>query len=76
MLNLIKRILNIRIVRYALVGGIGIPIMDGALFVFMHLLGNRDIVLRSAPQLISFLISFSHIGTRNIFAAGSWQSVR
>jgi|SRR5258708_2143937 putative flippase GtrA len=44
MLHLIKRILNIRIVRYALVGGIGIPIQDGALFVFMHLFGNGNIV--------------------------------
>jgi putative flippase GtrA len=44
MLHLIKRILDIRIVRYALVGGIGIPILDGALFVFMHLLGNTNSV--------------------------------
>ncbi len=44
MFHLIKRILNIRIVRYALVGGIGIPIQDGALFVFMHLFGNSNSV--------------------------------
>ena len=40
----IKRILDIRIVRYALVGLIGIPILDGALFIFMHLFGNGALV--------------------------------
>lgn len=30
----IKRLFNIRIIRYGLVGGIGIPVQDGALFIF------------------------------------------
>jgi putative flippase GtrA len=42
--TIIRRILNIRIVRYALVGNLGIPILDGALFVFMYLLGNGALV--------------------------------
>ena len=36
---------------------------------------HMPVLLRSAPQLISFSISFSHIGTKNTFAAGSWQRV-
>jgi putative flippase GtrA len=33
--------LQVRIVRYGLVGGIGIPVHDAALFVFLTLLGAR-----------------------------------
>ncbi|MGH2509112.1 MAG: GtrA family protein [Ktedonobacteraceae bacterium] len=36
--SLIERLLRIRIIRYGLVGGIGIPINDAALFGFLHLL--------------------------------------
>lgn len=39
MVSLVKRLLNLRIVRYGMVGGIGIFINDGALFGFEHLLG-------------------------------------
>ena len=42
MLLLLKRLLKLHIVRYALVGGIGIPVQDGALFVFLHLFGNDN----------------------------------
>lgn len=38
MISLIKRLLNIRIVRYGMVGGVGIFINDGALFCFEKLL--------------------------------------
>ncbi|GCE07303.1 GtrA family protein [Dictyobacter aurantiacus] len=38
MVALIKRLFNMRIVRYGLVGGIGIPINVVALFIFQHLL--------------------------------------
>lgn len=37
MLSLIKRLLHVRIIRYGLVGGVGIPINDAALFCFLHL---------------------------------------
>lgn len=37
MISLIKRLLQIRIVRYGLVGGIGIPINDLALYIFTTL---------------------------------------
>jgi putative flippase GtrA len=33
--------LRVRIVRYGLVGGIGIPVHDVALFIFLSLLGSR-----------------------------------
>lgn len=39
MISLVKRLLTIRIVRYGLVGGVGIFINEGALFCFMCLLG-------------------------------------
>ncbi len=35
-----KRLLNIRVVRYGLVGGIGIPVNELALFVFTYLMSN------------------------------------
>src|SRR6266567_798266 len=37
----LRHFFQIRIVRYALVGGIGIPIHDGALFLFQHLMGDN-----------------------------------
>jgi len=40
MINL-KRLFRLRIVRYALVGGIGIPINLAALAVFLHVMGDR-----------------------------------
>lgn len=42
MISLVKRVLKIRIIRYGLVGGIGIPINDLALLCFTFLLGNPD----------------------------------
>jgi len=36
---LFQRILSIRIIRYGLVGGVGIPVNDLALFLFTYLLG-------------------------------------
>jgi putative flippase GtrA len=37
MASLVKRLLHIRIIRYGLVGGVGIPINDAALFCFLYL---------------------------------------
>lgn len=45
MISLVKRLLNIRIIRYGLVGGIGIPIQLLALFVFKHLLGGLPLTV-------------------------------
>ena len=39
MITFIKRLFNLRIVRYGLVGGVGIPINVLALYIFQHLLG-------------------------------------
>ncbi len=41
MVTYIRKLLGIRIVRYALVGGIGIPVNDLALALFLHLMGNN-----------------------------------
>src|SRR5262249_37713677 len=43
----IRRLLRVRIVRYGLVGGIGIPVHDAALFVFLTLFGARLFPLAS-----------------------------
>ena len=40
MVKFLQRILNIRIVRYAFVGGIGIPVNLLALAGFLYLMGN------------------------------------
>lgn len=44
----VGRLLRVRIVRYALVGGIGIPVNLLALAVFLHLMGDRLYPLASA----------------------------
>lgn len=51
MISLIKRLLRIRIIRYGLVGGIGIPINDIALFCFLQLF-----------NAFSLTVSFSLLG--------------
>lgn len=51
MISLVKRLLRIRIIRYGLVGGIGIPINDIALFCFLQLL-----------NAFSLNVSFSLLG--------------
>ncbi|MGH2481890.1 MAG: GtrA family protein [Ktedonobacteraceae bacterium] len=53
MISLIKRLLQIRIIRYGLVGGVGIPILDAALFCFTHLLAPL-------PFIVSFSLSGQH----------------
>ncbi len=59
MVSFVKRVLNIRIIRYGLVGGIGIPINDGALFLFLSLLGQPLYPLANACAfLLSNLINF------------------
>jgi putative flippase GtrA len=52
MKSLVKQLLNKRIVRYGLVGGIGIPVNDLALFVFKYLLHT--------VQLTTHLFVMSH----------------
>lgn len=51
MKSLVTRILKIRVIRYGLVGGVGIPINDFALFIFQTLFSG-----------ISLSISFSLLG--------------
>ena len=61
MISFIKRFFNIRIVRYGLVGGIGILINEGALFCFLHLLGlaisSKSVFLYPASWVCAFEIS-------------------
>lgn len=59
MVSLVKRIFKMHIFRYGLVGGIGIPINDGALFLFLHLMGQPLYPLANACAFIlSNLINF------------------
>jgi putative flippase GtrA len=53
MISLIKRVLTLRIIRYGLVGGIGIPIQDAALFLFAQLL----VLPLPLAEVCSFLVS-------------------
>lgn len=61
MISLMKRFLKIRIVRYSLVGGIGIFINEGALFCFMHFLGlvisSKSLFLYPASWVCAFEVS-------------------
>jgi putative flippase GtrA len=58
---LIKRLLSIRIIRYGLVGGIGILVNEGALFCFLHLLGlaisAKSVFLYPSSWVLAFEIS-------------------
>ena len=54
MISSAKRLLQIRIIRYGLVGGVGIPINAAALFCFKHLLG-------SFPLTINLVLMGQHI---------------
>lgn len=58
MLLLLKRVLNIRIIRYGLVGGIGIPINDAALFLFAQLLLLPLPLAEACAFLLSNVINF------------------
>lgn len=40
-ISYIKQFLRLQIVKYALVGGIGIPVHDLALAAFLHIMGNN-----------------------------------
>jgi putative flippase GtrA len=60
MISLVKRFFQIRIIRYGLVGGIGIPIQDAASFLFVRLLGQSLFPLADAfAFLISNFINFT-----------------
>jgi putative flippase GtrA len=63
MKSLVERLLNIRIVRYGLVGGIGILINDLALFIFQHLMSSLQLTinlsLMGRPQTIDLLYALA-----------------
>jgi putative flippase GtrA len=56
--SLVKRLLKMRIVRYGLVGGVGIPIQDLALFVFMHLMGGIYPLASACAFEVSTTVNF------------------
>jgi putative flippase GtrA len=59
--SLVKRLANLRITRYAFVGGIGIPINDSALFcftfLFSHVLSPESIFLYPIASACAFEVS-------------------
>jgi putative flippase GtrA len=60
MVSLVKRILQIRIIRYGMVGGIGIPVNDLALLLFSHLMSRPLFPLAEACAfLLSNIINFT-----------------
>lgn len=59
MIDLIKRFFKIRIIRYGMVGGIGIPVNLFALFVFKHLMGDAWLPLAEAfAFIVSNIVNF------------------
>jgi putative flippase GtrA len=59
MKSFLQRIFKLHIIRYGIVGGIGIPINDLALYLFLHLMGNSLYPLASALAFeISTTINF------------------
>lgn len=59
MIDLIKRFFKIRIIRYGMVGGIGIPIQNLALLLFTLLMGPRLFPVENACAfIISNFINF------------------
>jgi putative flippase GtrA len=77
MISFIKRLFKIRIVRYGLVGGVGILINEGTLFCFMHLLGlaisSKSIFLYPASWACAFEVSNLTNFTLNQFFTYSEQ---
>ncbi len=60
MRSLAKRLLNIRIIRYGLVGGIGIPVNDLALLLFSHFMGDALYPLALACAFeVSNIVNFT-----------------
>jgi len=61
MVSLVKRLLKIRIIRYGMVGGIGILVNNGALFCFKLILGlvirQQDFVLYLVSSACAFEVS-------------------
>ena len=77
MVSLVKRFLKIRIIRYGIVGGVGILINEGALFLFEHLLGlaipRTSIFLYPVSWVCAFEISNLANFTLNQFFTYSEQ---
>jgi len=60
MIDLVKRFFKIRIIRYGLVGGIGIPVQNLALLLFLFLMGSRLFPLANACAfIVSNLVNFT-----------------
>lgn len=59
MVSVLKRLLTLRVIRYGLVGGIGIPINDAALFLFAQALLLPLPLAEACAFLISNLINFT-----------------
>jgi putative flippase GtrA len=57
---LVKQLLSRRIIRYGLVGGIGIPINDIALFIFKYLLRTIQLTTNFSLMNHHFLVDFHY----------------
>ena len=81
MVSLVKRLMKTHIIRYGMVGGIGIPINDGALFLFLHLMGQPLYPLANAcafilSNLINFILNQFFTYREQIQHIRGWEWVR
>lgn len=79
MIAFIKRLLKIRIVRFGLVGSIGVPVNDLALFLFLQLFGMSLYPLASACAFeVSNIINFilNQLFTYSEQKLHGWEWVR
>ncbi|HLI70159.1 MAG TPA: GtrA family protein [Ktedonobacteraceae bacterium] len=79
--SLVERFLKIRIIRYGLVGGIGIPIQDLALFAFSHLMGDALFPLALAcsfevSNIINFILNQVFTYREQVQGIHGWEWVR
>src|SRR5258708_21865430 len=81
MIALIKRFFKIRIIRYGLVGGLGIPINNLALFIFLLLMGQRLYPLANActfivSNIINFVLNQLFTYREQIRGIRGWEWIR
>lgn len=81
MILLIQRLLTVRIIRYGLVGGIGIPINLFALFVFKHLMSDPLYPLANAcafltSNCINFILNQFFTYKEQVRHIHGWEWIR
>lgn len=81
MVSLIKRFFQIRIIRYGLVGGIGIPIQNAFLLLFLLLLSQKFFLLANAlafifSNIINFILNQLFTYREQVKGIHGWEWVR